>query len=127
MKGKGLANKFLKTRVLTNKVSFNDPIKRNINRTLLSAEKYIKIVRGNKVKTIEENRNILEKLVAYSATSGNVVDYTEVLKYPLSHTPLSICHPDGVKRKCNKAKIMPLIIPDTLDSSQSPADNDVYI
>ena len=117
VKGKGLADKFLKTRVLTNKVSFNDPIKRNINKTRLSTKKDIKIVRGN--------RNILGKLVAYSAKSGKVVDYAEVLKYPLSHTPLSICHPDGVKRKCNKDEIMPLIIPDKLDSSQSPADNDV--
>ena len=93
-KGKALAGDFLNKRILTIEVPFNNPIKRNINKTKLTSKKETKLCRGNKIKSVEINRNILGKLVSYSAISGKVVDYSAALKYPLSPIPLSICHPE---------------------------------
>ena len=78
------------------------------------------IWRGGKEKVIAVNRNILARLVPYSKLSGKVIDYAEALRYPLSPLPLSIVHPDGTMRTCEKADALKILLPsNTTCSAQS--------
>ena len=113
-KGITLAEEFLNKRLLSDEITLSDPIRRNIDKKTLLAKKTVQIHHANKVKSIEVNRNILWKVVAYSTNFGKPIDYAESLKFPLSPIPLSTCHPDGVKRSCNKAELIPFILPEKL-------------
>ena len=98
------------------------PIKENINKNTLKRKFFAKIIiwRGGKEKVIAVNRNILARLVPYSKLSGKVIDYAEALRYPLSPLPLSIVHPDGTMRTCEKADALKILLPsNTTCSAQS--------
>ena len=105
LKGKTLAQDFIRKRIITNKIPFNNVIKKNINKSNLERKSSAKVMicRVGKEKVIAVNRHILARLVLYYKSSGKVVDYAEALRYPLSPIPLSIAHSDGTMRKRKKA------------------------
>ena len=58
--------------------------------------------RENIPTTAEVNRDVLGK-------SGQIIDFKEALKYPLSPIPLSLSFPDGTKRSTAKSSLMKVI------------------
>ena len=65
MKGKTLAQDFIRKRIITNEIPFNNPIKKNINKNILEIKFSAKVMmwRGGKEKVIAVNGNILARLV----------------------------------------------------------------
>ena len=124
MKGRELADKFNKERLLSSTVEFIDPIKHNINKTFLATKKRIEIKKGNVKKSVEVNRVIL-----VSVKFNKSIDYKEALKFPLSPTPLSISNADGSMRKTNKSVLTSIILNFT-NTNKPPVEsnsNSVYI
>ena len=64
----------------------------------------------NKQQDAEANRNILAKLLAYSAKTGKVIDFEKALRYPLYPVPLCLAHPDGSRRTTAKSKFKEVIL-----------------
>ena len=59
---------------------------------------------------VEANRNIIAKLLAYSAKFDKVIDFKTALKYPLFSVPLSLGHPDGTRRTTAKSSFMEVVL-----------------
>lgn len=85
--------------------------------------------KDGKAKTAEVNRNFLGTLISYELKTGSKVDFEKALCYPLSPLPLSICHPDGTRRKTNKAKLKDIILKDVtaMNDIEENCVNDVAI
>ena len=110
-KGKELAEQFQKELLLSSKISFHAPIKRNINKSLITTKMNVQNrQKSKKIDSTYINRNILSTLVSYSVKSGKAIDFTEALKFPLSPVPLSLCHGDGTKRKNKKSDLIGIIL-----------------
>ena len=118
-----LSKELREQRLLTGEISFNEPIKKQIEKKILTNKKITTVKRSNQVKYIEVNRNILGKLMSYSVNHEKRIDFAEALKYPLSPSPLSISHPDGTKRSCNKSDLLPLLLPNRSNVSGNPCSN----
>ena len=86
---------------------FFDPIPRNINTSTMVKKKYI--TKRNSLTTAEVNRDVLGDLLRLKMKSGQVIDFKEALKYPLSPIPLSLSFPDGTKRSPAKSSLMKII------------------
>ena len=65
LKGKTLAHDFIRKRIITNEIPFNNPIKKNIHKNILERKFSAKVMvcRGGKEKVIAVNGNILSRLV----------------------------------------------------------------
>ena len=125
-KGEDLFKEFRQKRLLTGEISFNEPIKKQIDKKLIKNKLIKTVKRSNQVSSIEVNRNILGKLLSHSINHNKRIDFSEALKYPLSPTPLSISHPDAKKRSCNKSDLLlPLILPNQSDSYRNPCSNNL--
>ena len=64
----------------------------------------------NKQKTIEINRNILAKRLAYTAKTGRTIDLRKALTFQLSLLPLCFAHPNGTRRTTQKSQLMETIL-----------------
>ena len=67
------------------------------------------IAKKNSLTTAEVNRDVLGDLLHLAVKSSQVIDFKEVLKYPLSPIPLSLNFPDGIKRSPAKSSLMKII------------------
>ena len=63
-----------------------------------------------KRKLPEVNRSILSALNSYSIKSAVVLDFWQLLQYPLCPVPLSIYNSDGTRRRTNKSKLKELLL-----------------
>ena len=65
LKGKTLAQDFIRKRIITNDIPFNNPIKKNINKNILEIKFSAKVMicRGGKEKVIAVNGDILARLL----------------------------------------------------------------
>ena len=88
---------------------FHAPLRRSKVHLFKDSAKGIVIQKEKKTSVVEVNRNILAKLVSWSAKTGKALNFHEALKYPLSPVPLSIPFPDGTKRSTSKSKLMEII------------------
>ena len=70
-------------------------------------KKYIK--RKISLTTAEVNRDVLGDLLRQAMRIGQVIDFEETLKYPLSPIPLSLSFPDGIKRSPAKSSLIKII------------------
>ena len=86
---------------------FFDPIPRNINTSTMVKKKYI--TKRNSLITAEVNREVIGDLLRLTMKIGQVIDFKEALKYPLSPIPLSLSFPDGIKRSPAKSSLMKII------------------
>ena len=113
MKRKKLAKCFIRKRIITNEIPFNNPIKKNIsqNTSERKSSAEVMICCGGKEKVIALNKNIFARLASYSKSPGKVADFAETLRYPLSPIPLSVAHPDGTMRTCKKADALKILLP----------------
>ena len=75
----------------------------------------------NKKLVVEVNRNILGKLLAFSAKAGRQIDFERVLTYPLIPIPLSLANPDGSRRTTAKSTFMEIIL-SYCNTSTDPKD-----
>ena len=115
-RGAKLATAFRDNRIDSTLELFHSPIKRNKIRTFTSALEKTKISKSNTTKTVELNRNIIGTLLSFSAKYEKPIDFDHALKYPLSHIPLSLAHPDGSHRTTSKSKLYDAIL-----DEESPA------
>ena len=102
-----LAKEFLQERLLLFLKVFFDPIPRNINKSAMVKKKFI--AKRNSLTTAEVNRDILKDLLCLKMKSGQVIDFKEALKYPLSLIPLSLSFPDSTKRSPAKSSLTKII------------------
>ena len=70
-------------------------------------KKYIK--KKTSLTTAEVNRDVLGDLLRQAMRIGQVIDFEETLKYPLSTIPLSLSFPDGIKRSPAKSSLIKII------------------
>ena len=70
-------------------------------------KKYIK--KKISLTTAEVNRDVLGDLLRQAMRIGQVIDFEETLKYPLSPIPLSLSFPDGIKRSPAKSSFIKII------------------
>ena len=82
---------FVDDRLKSTSIKIHDPIKRNKVSLFKSACKKVVVQYHNKQKTIEINRNILAKLLAYTAKTRRQIDFKVALTFPLCSLPL--CFP----------------------------------
>ena len=74
------------------------------------AKKTVTVKGKSKTETVEVNRNVLNKLLAYSAKTGKPINFKDTLSYPLSPVPLSLAHPDGTGRSTTKSALTDILI-----------------
>ena len=86
---------------------FFDPIPRNIKKSVLVKKKLVAKI--NIPTTAEVNRDVLGKLLRLTMKSGQIIDFEEALKYPLSPIPPSLSYPDATKRITAKTSLMKVI------------------
>ena len=60
---------------------------------MLTAVKKKYIAKRNSLTTAQVNRDVLGNLLRLIMKSGQVIDFMEVLKYPLSPIPMSLSFP----------------------------------
>ena len=84
------AKEFLQERLLLSSKIVFGPITRN-NMLTVVKKKYI--AKRNSLTTAEVNRDVLGNLLRLIMKSGQVIDFMEVLKYPLSPIPMSLSFP----------------------------------
>ena len=70
-------------------------------------KKYIK--KKISLTTAEVNRDVLGDVLRQAMRIGQVIDFEETLKYPLSPIPLSLIFPDGIKRSPAKSSLIKII------------------
>ena len=70
-------------------------------------KKYIK--KKTSLTTAEVNRDVLGDLLRQAMRIGQVIDFEETLKYPLSPIPPSLSFPDGIKRSPAKSSLIKII------------------
>ena len=102
-----IAEEFLQERLLLFSKKFFDPIPWNINKSTMVKKKYIK--KKTSLTTAEVNRDVLGDLLRQAMRIGQVIDFEETLKYPLSPIPLSLSFPDGIKRSPAKSSLIKII------------------
>ena len=102
-----IAEEFLQERLLLFSKKFFDPIPWNINKSTMVKKKYIK--KKISLTTAEVNRDVLGDLLRQAMRIGQVIDFEETLKYPLSPIPLSLIFPDGIKRSPAKSSLIKII------------------
>ena len=76
-------------RIKTTEVRIHEPITRNKLLLFKNACKKVEVIKNNKHQLVEINRNILGKLLAYSANSGRAIDFETALQYHLSSVNLA--------------------------------------
>ena len=108
--GKKCYKDFIDNRLESENENIHNPIKRQ-NPSLFNVAKKTVTVKGkSKTDTVEVNRNVLNKLLAYSAKTGKTINFKETLSYPLSPVPLSLAHPDGTRRSTTKSALTDILI-----------------
>ena len=127
--GEMLYQSFVDQRIKSKNIKIHDPIKREKLYLFKNTGKKVIIKQKEKGQNIEINRQILGKLLAYSAKFHKTIDFEHALSFPLSPVPLSLAHPDGSRRKTNKSAVMntirtyqvshPLVLP--------PKDGNTYM
>ena len=94
--------------------SSSNKIHHSIARQALSlfknAREKVFVKHQNKQKTIEINRNILAKLLPYTAKTGRTIDFRGALTFPVSPLRLCFAHPDGARRTPQKGQLMETIL-----------------
>ena len=101
---------FVDDRLKSTSIKIHDPIKRNKVSLFKSACKKVVVQYHNKQKTIEINRNILAKLLAYTAKTRRQIDFKVALTFPLCSLPLCFAHPDGTRRSTKKSQLMEIVL-----------------
>ena len=108
--GEDLYKDFVDDRIKSTQIKIHDPITRQKSTVFKNSGKKVTIKVENKQQDVEANRNILAKLLAYSAKTGKVIDFEKALRYPLYPVPLCLAHPDGSRRTTAKSKFMEVIL-----------------
>ena len=108
--GKDDYQTFCKDRLESNKVNFHDPISRNKLTLFSSTGQTVSVERDKKLKSVDVNRNILGLLFSASAKTGQVIDFSKALEYPLGSVPFSLANPDGSGRVTSKSKSLKVIL-----------------
>ena len=90
---------------------------------LLCVKKPATVKGRSKTETVEVNRNVLSKLLAYSAETTKPINIKEALSYPLSPVSLSLAHPDGTRRSTGKSALADILI----KYCDSPTDPSKFI
>ena len=67
------------------------------------------IAKRNSLTMAELNRDVIEDLSRLTMKSGQVIDFKEAIKYPLSPIRLSLSFPDSTKRSPAKSSLMKII------------------
>ena len=88
-------------------------------------KKYIK--RKISLTTAEVNRDVLGDLLRQAMRIGQVIDFEETLKYPLSPIPLSLSFPDGIKRSPAKSSLIKIIDYTQVVEDDAYANANAYI
>ena len=88
-------------------------------------KKYIK--RKISLTTAEVNRDVLGDLLRQAMRIGQVIDFEETLKYPLSPIPLSLSFPDGIKRSPAKSSLIKIIDYTQVVEDDAYANDNAYI
>ena len=88
-------------------------------------KKYIK--KKISLTTAEVNKDVLGDLLRQAMRIGQVIDFEETLKYPLSPIPLSLSFPDGIKRSPAKSSLIKIIDYTQVVEDDAYANVNVYI
>ena len=85
---------------------FSQPIKRQKIKNFASQAGKFKVSSASEKKlvTVTMTRDLFGSILFHALQSK--VDMEEVLKYPLTPVPLSLCHPDGIMQKTPKSKLL---------------------
>ena len=83
------------------------PIPRNINKSTIVLKKYI--TKKNSLTTSQVNRDVLADFLHLTMKNGQINNFKEVVKYPLSPIPLSLKFPGSAKRSPVKSSLMKII------------------
>ena len=121
MRGADLYGTFVDKRIKSSMQKIHDPIKREKIQLFKNAGKTVVVKSENKKLVVEVNRNILGKLLAFSAKTGRQIDFERALTYPLSPMPQSLANPDGSRRTTAKSKFMEIIL-SYCNTSTDPKD-----
>ena len=81
--GEDLYKDFVDDRIKSTQIKIHDPITCQKSTVFKNAGKKVTIKVENKQQDVEANRNILAKLLAYSAKTGKVIDFKKALRYYL--------------------------------------------
>ena len=73
--GEDLYKDFVDDRIKSTEIKIHDPTTRQKLTVFKNAGKKVKIKVENKQQDVEANRNILAKVLAYSARTGKVIDF----------------------------------------------------
>ena len=101
---------FIDSRIKTTEVKIHEPITCNKLLLFKNACKKVEVIKTNNHLLAEINRNILEKLLSYSAKSGRAINFQTALKYPLSSVPLAFANPDRTQRATKKSQLMEIML-----------------
>ena len=121
MRGEDLYGTFVDKRIKSSMQKIHDPIKREKIQVFKNTGKTVVVKSENKKLVVEVNRNILGKLLAFSAKTGRQIDFERALTYPLSPIPLSLANPDGSRRTTATSKFMEIIL-SYCNTSTDPKD-----
>ncbi len=108
--GRELYDDFVDNRIKSTTVNIHDPIKRQKRFLFKDVGKKVSITIKSKQQVVGANRNIIAKLLAYSAKFHKVIDFKTALKYPLFSVPLSLGHPDGTRITTAKSSFMKVVL-----------------
>lgn len=108
--GVKLYGEFVDTRIKSSAQKIHAPIKRQNLSSFRSASKTVTMKTPLKNLTVEVNRNILAKLLAYSAKAERAIDFEKALEYPLCPVPLSLANPDGSRRMTSKSQLTQILL-----------------
>ena len=98
--------RWIYTGLCRNSSNFSNPIKRQKIKNFASEAGRFKVSSSTEKKlvTVTLTRDLFESILFRALQSK--VDMEEVLKYPLTPVPLSLCHPDGFMQKTSKSKLL---------------------
>ena len=104
-------NQFLIDRIYQKLISFQSPIKKNKLKSLRDAFEGAEESSCGKTKSAEANRYILGALTSFwKVQSGKVINYKNLLPFPLSPIPLNIVNGDDSRRKIKTSNLKDVIV-----------------
>jgi hypothetical protein len=108
--GEEAANKFINERLLSNKVKFHDPLKKQRLQTFeaMAVTKTMTTTQQKAVR-VKAERNFIGHLLMMANKYGKEIDLDKLFAYPLSPIPWSLATADGSFMKTNKAQLMHML------------------
>ena len=121
--GNDARNQFIE-RCIEDPASFEKPIKKQKIFSFSSEGVKTKRIRGDgKIQEVKMERDLMGRILAIALE--NKVDIKQVLEYPLTPVPLSLCHIDGLMNKTPKATLFQKL--ETRFKTVPPSWIDVYM